>query len=492
MERKQTSSMSLQVLNAVVNRAMLARQMGQQSYGGARDITEALGYLQNIKYIDYYSRYVRQDIAKAIIDRPVDATWNGPLELDEASASETPLEEAWKELEEKHSLKNKFSRIDKLTGIGCYGVLLLGLDDVPDAEGFAKPVSSGKKQLRYVKPFSENSAQISEFEINPNNPRFGLPTYYQITITESSKGSASSITAVNSITVRVHYSRVLHIVDDIIESEIYGTPRLEVVFNRLMDLEKIIGGDAEMFWRGARPGYAGKLDKDVQATTEFQEDLKKQVDEFEHNLRRLLVIEGVELKELAQQIADPSKHVEVSIQMISAVTGIPKRILMGSERGELSSAQDSDEWSKLIFGRRGDHAEPHIVRKFVDRMIELQILPKPEKKYTIKWADLFALSEADRVKTGLLRATAIRDYSANPMSEAYFPIEGFWKYCLGLTNDQIEIVQQMIGSPMQKELEATIMEREAATAELAKPDNIPGVPTPKKTPMKRTETTGRK
>jgi hypothetical protein len=130
------------------------------------------------------------------------------------------------------------------------------------------------------------------------------------------------------MSITVHYSRVVHIVDDIVESEIEGSPRLEAVFNRLMDLEKLVGGDAEMFWRGARPGYSGVAGKDYQVTDATMTDLKDQVDEFEHNLRRILISEGIDLKALAQQIADPATHVDVQIQMIAAATGIPKRVLV--------------------------------------------------------------------------------------------------------------------------------------------------------------------
>lgn len=75
------SGKQLQTLTSmVVARANLAARLGQQ-YGGERDIYQALGYKLKLDWSDYWTQYSRQDIAKAIIDRPVKATWQGQLEL---------------------------------------------------------------------------------------------------------------------------------------------------------------------------------------------------------------------------------------------------------------------------------------------------------------------------------------------------------------------------------------------------------------------------
>lgn len=439
----------------LVGRASLASRMGLQSFEGNRDLYQALGYKEILAYEDYEARYRRQDIAKAIIDRPAKSTWQGPLFIQESlEADETPLEKAWKELDNTLRLKTRFSRVDRLSGIGGFGVLLLGLNDVKKQEDFQKPVASGQRKLLYVKSFGEGSAKISSFETDTKNPRYGMPLMYRISITDTASGTTKSSTTqtANVITVEVHYTRVIHIIDDVLENEVIGSPRLEVVFNRLMDLEKIVGGDAEMFWKSARPGFQGEVDPEYQMTVETKEDLKNQIDEYEHNLRRILVNEGVKYKALEQQVADPANHVDIQLQMISAVTGIPKRILTGTERGELSSAQDASEWRSYVEGRRLDHAEPHIVRPFIDRCIELGILPPPVgEEYEIVWSDLYAQSEAEKVKIGKDRSEAIRNYTSSIMSESIMSPEAFRELCLGLTDNQIEIMKQMDLSEIEKE-----------------------------------------
>jgi len=445
---------NLQVLNEMVGRMMLATQMGLQ-YGGDRDIYQALGYKTELVFEDYYNKYLRQDIAKAIIDRPIKSTWQGPLLLLESQqAEDTEFEKAWIELDRELGMKSRFARVDKLTSIGRYGLLLLGLDDVKKTDDFIKPVSTtGEKELLYVKSFGEKTAGYEgiEFEIDPRNPRYGLPKIYTLQIQDVATKSLS--------TIKVHHTRVIHITQDNLESEVFGTPTLEAVFNRLYDLEKLIGGDAEMFWRGARPGYTGKLDPEYKMDEQTKKELKEQIDEYENNLRRILINEGVDLQALAQQIADPSGHVDVVIQMISAVTGIPKRVLTGSERGELASTQDTSEWKEYVQARREDHAEPHIVRPFIDRLIELKLLPEPAEDYMVKWSELYSQSEKSKVEIGKGRANALREYTSNPIAMEVIPPDIFNEFFLGFDAEQVTLITKMRDNAIsEEELNKAIMD----------------------------------
>lgn len=432
-----TQMARLQVLESIVQRYNLASQMGIQ-YGGDRDIFQALGYVTNLSYATHYlPMYERHEIAQAVINRPVKATWNGSLELVESDDDqETALEKEWKDLNTRLGLKTRFSRADTLTCLGEYGVLLLGLDDVKRKEDFKGPVQTGTRKLLYVRPLGQGSATINKYEDDTNSERYGQPLIYQIQLADLEGGAG--------ITLEVHYTRVIHIIVDPLESEVKGTPQLQVIYNRLMDLEKIVGGDAEMFWRGARPGYNASMKDGFTLTAAEQDKLKDQIDEYEHNLRRILVTRGMDYNSLAQQVADPKNHVDIQISAIAAVKSIPKRILMGSERGELSSGQDADEWKTYIYSRRLEHAEVHIVRPFVDRCIELGILPEPKDSYKVQWEDLFAMNEEQRVTLGQKRAEALRAYGTNPAVEAVLSPEMFLSLCMGLTDDQIELVQQSL------------------------------------------------
>lgn len=452
----------IQTMAELVGRAQLISRFGKQ-YGTDRDLYEALGYPTTLLYEDFLARYERQDIAKAIIDRPVKATWQGVVKLiDDPSNMESEFTTAYKELDKTLKLKNKFLRLDKLANIGEYAVLLLGLDDVKARTAFKNPVKKGNRKLLYVKPFGMDKAKIQTFVSKPDDPRYGLPETYLMTVQVANEDNTENIV--------VHHSRVIHVVWDNLESEIKGAPVMMAPYNRLMDIEKIVGGDGEMFWRGARPGYHGKVSDDYQLTKEMEEDLINQIDEFEHNMRRFMVNEGIDIEALATQISDPTAHVDVQIQMISAVTGIPKRILTGSERGELSSAQDKAEYLSYVTTRREEHAEPNIVEPFVDRCMEYGVLPAVDEYETI-WEDLFVLNEKDRVEVGHKRASAIREYTQNPMAEYIVPPEVFVDIGLGLSELEKKKIMGSVEAalaeerPLTPEEQSIISEENAATTE---------------------------
>jgi uncharacterized protein len=463
------SPTSLAVMSTLLNRIALGSKVGTQSYGGDRNIYAALGYPESLTFDNFLGRYFRQDMAKAIIDRPVKASWKGDITvLENTKTKKTKFEKQWNELYTKLKLKSIFVRADKLTGLGRYSVLLLGLNDVTSNVGFRNKVRKGSK-LVYVKPFSEESATIEELENDQRNKRYGLPKYYKIRLKNEKLSSSSTrgktkMAATFDDSIIVHYSRVIHITEDILEDEIYGLPSLEVVFNRLLDLEKLVGGDAEMFWRGARPGYTGSVKPDYEMTPEMLADLQDQIKEFEHNLKRVLVNEGIDYKSLEQQIADPSAHVDVQVQMISAVKGIPKRILIGSERGELSSAQDKQEWDSYVASRREEVNEPCILRPFIDHMIEYKIIEAPKNNdYIIIWDKLFSLSDKEKVDLGKNRAVALKEYSTNPAAQYMIPYDMFLKFLLGLDDNQISTIVEH-----RKELIASGEIKELSIEEIAK------------------------
>lgn len=423
--------------SALVSRAALMGRLGQQTYDGDRDLYEALGYKTQLGWADYVTQYARQDVAQAIINRPANATWKGDLLLQESNeAEQTEFEKKWIELEKRLSIKTKFKSLDKLACLGQYSVLLLGFDDISNVTGFGTPLKEGKKNLLYIRPVGEGNAEIQSWVKDTTDPRYGLPLTYKIELAEPGEENTSS-------SLTVHYSRIMHVVFDQLDSEVEGTPVLKAAYNRLMDLEKLIGGSAEMFWRGARPGYQGKVDPEYTLTSSMEEDLQNQIDEFEHKLRRIIINEGVTFDELATQISSPKEHVEVQMMMISALTGIPKRILMGTERGELSSAQDEDTWLTLIQTRREDFAEPKIIRPFVEICQKYGILPQTKEEWNVKWADLFAKSEKDKAEVGRIRATALREYTLNPYAVEVVPPESFFEFFLGLDRHQISLILKM-------------------------------------------------
>ncbi|MEA3223997.1 MAG: DUF1073 domain-containing protein [Thermodesulfobacteriota bacterium] len=385
-------------------------------------------------------------MARAVIDKPVDASWQGGFHIEEGmKEEETALEKAWKDLSKNRDLNiiSKLKRLDKLIGIGEYAVLLFGLSDAKTRLDFANPTIN-KAELLYLRPLGENNAVIDTLEEDTSNSRYGLPLYYSATLGDENI----------DVSFRVHYTRILHVAGDVLEGTIKGQSRLASIYNRLIDLEKLVGGSAEMFWRGARPGYQGKVDQDYTLGDTEEDELQDQLDEYEHNLRRFLISRGIDISAMETQISDPSKHVDVQVQMISAQTGIPKRILTGSERGELSSSQDIASWNALVEGRRSGFVENEIIRPFLDMCMRFGVLPpaKQPNDFSVVWNQpMFEQSAKEKAEVGKIRATALKEYASQPMAESIVPPDAFYKYFLGLTEEQVDVIKDIQEKAMKEE-----------------------------------------
>jgi len=436
-ERVERVAAMQQVVLDSLSRINLAGQLGVQ-YGGDRKVYQALGYPdeKDLVFKYYYKRYERQDIASAIIDRPVDKTWDGSLTLRQVDTQpeQDQIGKAWKDLDREFKVKSTLTKLDKLMNIGQFALLLFGFDDVKKAEDFKMPVT-GTRKLKYLKQVPESSVSIKTYEKNAGNARYGLPKIYEIKVGVAGDEGKEA-------TINVHHTRVLHVLQDNLSSEIYGRPKLKPVINRLVDLEKLLGGDAEMFWRGARPGYHADVKDEYEMSDTDITNLESELDKYEHDLRRFISAKGVNINALEQQIADPLGHIDAQLQAISSQTGIPKRVLIGSERGELSSTQDKDQWLSLIATRMTELAEPIILRPFIDKCIEVGILP--DKEYMVVWEDVFAPSDEQKAKIGKQRSDALKAYSDSPFASEIIPPQLVHKYILGLSDDQAEEVTQAL------------------------------------------------
>jgi len=436
----------------LLGRAALTARLGQ-SYGGDRNLYEALGYKKAPSFEDYYAVYKRQDIAKRVVSAPVNGVWRLKPNIIENKDEETKFEKAWAAFVKSKNPYHYLARADRISGIGQYGVLLIGFDDVKK-QGDAEQAVTTAKDVLYLRPYMQKNVDIQSWETDTNDPRFGMPKTYKLQTTV--QGTDTS----ESKSISVHWSRVIHIAEGLEENDIVGTPRLECVLNRLQDVEMVSGGSAEMFWRGAFPGYAFVADSEHTIKPQAKKDLETEIEKYVHNLSRYMRLKGMTVQDLSAQVADPSNHFEILISLISAATGIPKRILMGSERGELASSQDKDNWAEQIEDRRLDYVEPMILRPFIDRMVLTGVLPgHGEDGYTVEWQDLFALSEAEQATVSKTKAEALATYSNSPNASMIIPHDFFLSKFLGISAEEIGQIDDM-REKMFKIEEAQIIEEE--------------------------------
>jgi uncharacterized protein len=388
-------------------RATWLRQAGV-TFGGARDEYEVLGYDRLITNKQYRDEYARGGIAGRVVDVMPDACWRGDpamelVENDDPN-TDTEFEKTWKALDTRLQICNKLKRVDRLARLSTYAVLLIG---TPDGNLDQELPKGTPEKLAFLMPFSggggpggtpetrmlavDASCTIAEYDLDTHSQRFGEPLMYQLKRTDF---------AAPGLQKPVHWSRIIHWAEDLLEDEVFGQPALERVWNLLIDLRKITGGGAEAFWLRANQGMHLDIDKDMQLPDlkNTLEELKKQADLYKHQLDRWIRTKGVEAKVLGSDVANFANPADAVITQIAGSKAIPKRILTGSEMGELASSQDRENFKDQVNGRQTQHCALH-VRKLVNRLITYGYLPTPKKgpeEYRVSWPHIQVLTEQEK------------------------------------------------------------------------------------------------
>lgn len=417
-------------------RSRLAAFMGY-SHSGNRDLYEVFGYPRDVRTEELFTMYFRNDIANRIIRAFPAATWRDkPIVRDEAGSSSekegkdySPFVDAVEQLFERMHILSILERADRLSTIGRFGTLMLGFQD---GAQLSLPLDTARKsKLLYLQPYSELGSLISQWETNTQSERYCKPSRYTLNRTPIESGAVNPVPASS---LAVHHSRVLHLAEVVDQDEVYGVPRLMPIYNRLKDLEKVVGGNAETFWLNANRGLALFADKESVLGDEDKDAIRSQADEFQHQLRRVLVGQGMTAQVLGSDVADCGPVATVLLDLIAGTAGIPKRILMGSERGELASSQDENNWATRIYERRENYVTPFILRPLVNLLISTGNLPQPKGQWWVEWPQ-DGLSENALADLAIKKTQALTTYANSPGAELIMPKQEFRKDILGLSPD---------------------------------------------------------
>lgn len=384
---------SLRVLAETLSRAQLASRAGL-TFGGQRDMYEALGYKRELLPKDYRDRYKRGGVAKRIVEAYPKATWRAGVEMleDDDPEIETAFERQWLELDKRLSIWATFLRADILAGLGPYSIILLGLE----GELEEPVVRSTPEGLLFLAPYGSDEAKIDTVIGDTANERFGLPEFYKVS------RAIDTASGKQNFERRVHWSRVIHIVDGQLDDRVNGTPRLEAVWNHLDELDKITGGGSEAFWLRVHQGFQLNIDPQVKMSQPQIDELKVAAEEFAHQMRRIIAMKGAELEAMGSDVANFDKQVTSIISLVSGATGIPQRILLGSERGELASTQDKENWDERVQDRRGEFAEP-VIEQLLERFMGWGVLPETPDAH-VRWPEIEELNEKERAEVATLWA----------------------------------------------------------------------------------------
>lgn len=448
--------------SAIVERYQLADRMEVGWWGtGLQSIYNALGYKRTLTIADYRDLFKRDGMAQVIVSLPVQEMWAGGVYVYESEDPdvETEFDVQVKSLLETKRLNvvSRLMKADVLAGLGRYAVLLIGVKDKPNARlSDPMPRLSGPDDVIYLTPYAEDNAEVVEKEGDTSSKRFGLPKMYRLK-TEQVVGGTSS-----SKPLDVHWSRVIHIAHGLLESDWCGTPDLEKGWNRLCDLTRVIGGGSKAAWNRMDPGKHIKLDPEYTHEPGALDDLQDQLDEYEHDLRRTIATEGVDIDVLSAAVDKFNTNADTILDQLAGTYRIPQRKLKGNELGLRATENDEEGFASTIAIRYAEIGEP-VVRQLVDRGIDYGFLPTPKsREYVVSFAKEQKLTEKDKAET-------VKTYAA--ANQAQHAADGTVIY----TRDEIR--DKVGDDPLEVQPSETVPETTVeGNAEPASGDGESGVP----------------
>ncbi|HZR80349.1 MAG TPA: anti-CBASS Acb1 family protein [Candidatus Binatia bacterium] len=385
-----------------------------RTFGGERDYACVLGYKRDLTYVDYLARYARGGIAGPIVDVPARATWDTlPRLTDDELGTENALSKKFAKIAKDIDLRQNLEKVDRLAGIGRYAVLLLGFRDGKRLEEPVDEDGARDGGMLYVAPFSEANARPVEINLDSQSPEFGRPLLYEIDFARGALDMDPLIKATflqrltgtggsNRMTQKVHASRIVHIAEGTLEDNLYGTPRLRRVWDRLDDLDKISGGSAEVFWLVANRGLQFDVSPEVAFGETEKEALREQIESYRHGLSREIRTRGVTIKglnELGAGNVNPFAVFRVLAALITGTTGLPYRMIFGTERGQNTTSQDRRSWLEDVWSRRETYGNEVVLTPLVRRLVHAGVLPVKALDAQVIWPpvhdDMFQAEVAD-------------------------------------------------------------------------------------------------
>jgi hypothetical protein len=389
----------------------------QSMFNGKRNLYQVFGYTSNPEYDQRFFKYLRQDVAGRIVDAPAAALWTQPPLVTSTNPEWNSL---WDDLIARWNLYSNIERCDKLAGIGRFSVLLIGFNDgAPlDTPVNTRAITQKGEKILFLQPYSERTVTIKRYNDNNRSEDFMKPELYTISpMSEYVIGWNGRVVNKNTgpashSTFDVHASRVVHIAENILENSVYGSPRLERVYNTLDDLLKITGGSAETFWLTANRGLHIDIDKEMELLGDDEDALAAEIDEYQHQQRRVIRTRGTKITSLGSDTPDPTGVFKMLIAVLSGATGIPQRVLIGSEAGQLASEQDRANWADRIDERRASWGNPYVLFPTIKKLVRSGYLPSdPNIEITVDWPNAFKMSPLENAQTSAQHARSATNFA---------------------------------------------------------------------------------
>ena len=371
------------------------------SKGGKRDLNDIYGYTTSLSFPQMYWMWRRGGLAFRVINSLARSCWRDKISI--LNDGDERLVDELRILNKHGKLVKRLEQADILNRIGRFSVLFIG---VPDGLPIDKPLGTARAaRLKEVffRAYAEDGVSIRSWNTDTASPRYGMPETYQLQIENRGDKDIETI----SKPIVVHWTRVVHLAEGSLDSDVEGISALEPIFNTLEDIVKTAGGSAEAYFRNARNRFSMETDPKYAHTftTEEKKQLEEEAMKFQNEWQDFIRAGGIQIKALNIPHASPMDTFMVLLKIISGSTGIPMRILTGEGGGQLAGNEDKESWNQLVQDRRDLWCTEWIERVLMV-LTEAQMLDFQDDD-EVSWGTPDVVSAKDKSEISAQKATAL-------------------------------------------------------------------------------------
>lgn len=407
-----------------------------------RDMDKEFQYPQKPYDIQTYKWWVQYNgVARRANNIFPDECWTSTPEVrDNANIALSKFDKDVHEFTLKHNVNTHLHKLDERRGIGEFGILYLGFDDMDgistDTSTPAARLDSKNRilgpsvegtELIFMRAFDQGQVRITEWDEETSSARYGQPVMYEVIFSASELDQSIGHGTLEpdwSKARMIHWTRVIHSAEG--ETDILAAPRLEPILEYIYDIKKVGGGSGEMFWRAAMPGYSFEtqegLLKDGNMVSIDTDSIQDQIKLFSDGLQRFVATVGMTAKSLAPQVTKPNDHVDQYLKLICICIKVPLPIFIGAEEGHLAANNNKHTWNGRLASRRTNDLSPTIVVPFWRRIADMQMISSPKGAIKTTWPTTNTQSDADRADTSLKVIQTLAQYMTSGAAKIVDPV----------------------------------------------------------------------
>jgi hypothetical protein len=388
----------------------IARMLGQ-SHEGRRDLYSLYGYDENLTFEKMYLYARRHGIANRLTFGVAKSCWGNGFDIIEgtdpnAKDEDPALADELLTLREC-GIVNKLQRADTLNRIGKFSVLFVGVPDGKQPAQELGRASPEKLDQVYFKAFAYDGITVSQFDNDRQSKRYGLPQMYRVAVMDRGQLEKDQ----NRDSLNIHWSRIVHLNENALDSDVEGMGALEPVFNRILDLDKACGGSAEAYFRNAGPKLKFEIDPEFASNmdAEDKEQFNEAASKFTNDMQNMIRAAGTTVDAIETPHASPLDTVKVLLWEIAGQSGLPVRSLTGEGSGQLAGSEDRIAVNAIISDRQRVFCS--LVAKGALQILEGAGMIDLPEQYSIRWPIEEAHNEIEQSEIADKKAGAIEKLS---------------------------------------------------------------------------------